>query len=542
MKNYFARPHKLVVILLAFALIFVAGCQAVSNLEFNTVLKNALKVTSSESKQSVEFKLLLDEAIYEGMSLEEQAIVKLFSNVKLQLDHIKVQDNSHLSFNGSVVLGDTASIKFALKMSDKLAVMELEGAKQPFVLNLTSENLLGLSGLSDLTGLETSQAVATTTEKPALDEAALTAIGHELLDTVGLYAINNLPNPERIAVKPVTESIYGVSTSLMHVHVDLDGPEIWTWVKKYVDALVADRAGLDKMITGVYQIVEKNEHIWEAAGTINPFEGSEGAAPNTDELLKETSDGIATVLTELQGQLKILEQEEKETIDQILSKDLTIKADLYIDNKLDIRKQAFELSFAPSTVLKDSALPFKGLAIKVNSESWNVNGVVKADEPVASDKNVPIEKLLDDHGYKVLKQFDEKSTIYDLLKNKLHIGKQNITWYSWEDINPAILTANHVTIIPLRETVEQLGAELSYDATSKSLKVFDEATNTTILFKNGSDVAVVNGKNVKLSFPVTMIEGTTYVPARQLATALKAKIGWSDINKDEKMFTLDREV
>lgn len=539
MKKFFAKPSKLIVLLLAFTLVFVAGCQAVSNLDFNTVLKNSLKVTSSESKQSVELKLLLDEAAYEGAPEEEIALMKLISNLKLQLDNIKAEDSSHVSFDGSLILGDAASIKFSLKMSDKLAVMELEGAKQPFVLDLTSEGLLGLTGMSDLTGLS-EEVVAT--DAPKLDEAALTELGHQMIDTIGTYVIHNLPNPERIEVKPVTESIYGTPTSLMHVHIDLDGPEIWAWVKKYVDALVTDRAGLDKMIAGVFEILEKNPDIWAAAGTINPLAGSGLDAPDSAEALKEASDGIALLLTELQGELNQLAEEDQEMIDEILSKELTIKADVYVDSKLDIRKQAYELSYVPSVDLEYGVLPVKGLTIKVESESWNVNGTVKAEAPVASETAVPVGKLFDMQGYQVLKQFNENSIMYDLLKNKFHINKQSITWNSYQYYNPVIVTASHVTIIPLRDTVEQLGGNLTYDKKTKSLKVFDEATNTTILLKNGSDAAVVNGKNVTWSFPVTVIDGVTYVPARNLANALKAKIGWTDISDEMRIFALDREV
>lgn len=533
MRRFFARPSKLIVLLLVFTLVFVAGCQSISNLDINTALKNSLKVESSESKQSVELKLLLDEAAYDGLSKEDLALMKLVSNLKLQFDNVKMQDSSHVSFDGSLILGDTTSIKFSLKMTDTLAIMELEGAKHPFVLDLTSNSLLGMTGMP---------IQAASTEAPAMDEEALTALGHEMVDTIGTYVIHNLPNPDRIQVKSVNEAINGSATSLMQVHIDLNGTEIWAWVKKYVDALIADRAGLDKMVAGVFEILKSNPDLWTAFGMVNPLEEGGLDAPDSEAVLKEATDAISLLLTELQGELKRLEEEDKETLDQIFSKDLTIKADVYVDNKLDIRKQAYELSYVPTEVPEYSLLPIKGLTIKVESESWNVNGDVKAEAPVASKSDIPAEKLFGMQGYQVLKQFDEKSTIYDLLKNKLHIGKQNITWYSNESYNPVILTAGGITIIPLRDTVEQLGGVLTYDKKTKSLKVFDDATKTTITVKLGSDIAFVNGKKVKWSFPVTVIDGVTYVPARNFASALKAKIGWEKLSDDLKIFTFDREV
>lgn len=537
MKKSFARPSKFIALILVLTLVFVAGCEAISNLDFNTVLKNSLKVTSSESKQSVELKLELDDTAYEGATEDDIAIMKLVSNIKLQFENVKMQDSSNASFNGSLIFGDTASVKFSLKMSDKLAIMEIEGAKQPFAIDLTSDGLLGLTGLSGLP-----EDAATEAAAPELDEATATALGHEILDTVGSYVIHNLPNPERIDVKPVFENINGVSTSLMKVHVDFDGTEILPWVKKYVDALIADRAGLDKMVAGVFEVLNSNPQILGAAEEVIPFDQGGLDSEDPAELIAEATEGIAELLTELQGELKLLEEEEQEAFDEVFNKNLSIKADMYVDNKLDIRKQAYELSYAPSLDPEFGVLPIKGITLKFESESWNVNGVVKADAPVASKSDFPIEKLVDMQGYQALKMFDDKSVVYDLLKNKLHVNKQNITWYSDEYYNPVIITASHVTIIPLRSTVEQLGGVLTSDKKTKSLKVFDEATNTTIVLKNGSDSAVVNGKTVKWAFPVTVIDGVTYVPARNLAHALKAKIGWTDLGDDMKVFSLDREV
>lgn len=537
MVKKFGRSSKLLALLLTLTLVFVAGCQAIGNVDFNTVLKNALKVTSSEGKQSIELKMLLDEQAFVGLPEEEVALMKMVSSLKLQLDNVKMQDSSHLSLDGSLIFGDATSIKFSLKMSDKLAVMELEGAKQPFVLDLTSESLLGLTGIPVLPGANEETPAA-----PGLDEASMTALGHQIVDTIGAYAINNLPNPERIEVKPAIEPINGISTSLTHVHVDLNGPEIWTWLKKYVDALVADRAGLDKMIAGVFEILASNPEVWAAVGIVNPLQEGGLDAPTPEEMVKEASNAVAVLLTELQAELKLMEAEEKETLDEVFSKNLTIKADVYIDNKLDIRKQVYELSYVPSANPELAVLPLKGLSIKVESEAWNVNGTVKAEVPVASESAIRAEQLFTMQGYQILKHFDEKSTIYDLLKNKLHIGKQSMSWFTDDEYNPPIVTPVGVTIIPLRDTAEQFGAVITYDPKTKGIKVFDEATNTTIVVKIGSDKAVVNGKTVKWAFPVTVVDGAAYVPARNLASALGAKISWTDFYEDVKIFKIEREV
>lgn len=531
----FGRKSKLIALLLTFTLVFVAGCQAVANLDLNTVLKNAIKVTSSEGKQTIELKLQLAEAAFDDMTEEEAALLKMISSVKVELDNVKVQDSSHVSLNGKLTLGDATSIKFAVKASDKLAVIELEGAKQPYVLDLTGESMLALMGDVELP-IEAEEVV------PVVDQESLTELGKQLIDAMGTYAINGMPNPERIKVSAVNEPINGISTSLMHVQVDMNGPELWTWVKKYVDALVADRAGLDKLVVGVMDILEKNPDFWVAMGEANPFEESGEDALTKEEMTAELADGISGSLVELQDWLKLLEKEDKETLDQIFKKDLTIKADVYVDSKLDIRKQDYELNYTVSDENALDLFPFEGISFKMNSENWNVNGAVKAEEAVAPTSAFAIEQMYDMEGYQVLKQFDEKSAIYDLLRNKLHITKQSVSSFSDDYYNPPIIVPGYITIIPLRDTAEQFGAVLEYDAKTKSIKVFDEATNTTIAVKVGSDKAIINGKSVKWNFPVTTINGVTYVPARAFATALGATVSWEEFYEDVKMFTIEREL
>ncbi|NIK78457.1 hypothetical protein FHS15_003595 [Paenibacillus castaneae] len=534
MLRRFGTKGKLAALLMVFILVFVTGCQSVSNLDFNTVLHNALKVKSSESKQSIEMNLEWDETAAQGASQEETALIKLLSNMKLQLDNVKMQDSDHLSLDGNLIFGDASGISFNLKISKEIAVLVLDGAKQPFVLDLTSEALLGLNGLGG--------EVQAAEPVKKLDEASMTALGQQLIDIVGAYAINNLPNPERISVSPSVESINGVNTSLLGVHMDLNGPEIWTLLKKYVDALAADRAGLNKMVAGVLDLVTKNQEIWAAAGIENPFEFDGAESPASEELVKEAADGIAAMLTELQSELKQMEEEDQDYLNEIFSKQLNIKADVFIDNKLDIRKQVYVLTYKPKADSELGEIPIKSLSLKIENESWNVNGVVKADAPVAAKNAIPVDQLFEMQGYQILKKFDEKSTVYDLLKNKLHINKQTLMWYSDDDYNPPIVTAGGITIIPLRDTAEQLGAKLTYDAKTKNLTIFDEATNNTITLKIGTDAARINSNNVKWSFPVVVIDGAAYAPARDLAKALKATIKWTDIYDDVKLFTFEREA
>lgn len=526
---------RLLALLLAFTLVFVAGCQAIGGVDFNKMLKNALKVTSSEGKQSLELQLHLNEDMMAEIPEDEAALINMISHIKLELDNVKMQDNSHASFDGSLQFGDDTSIGFAMQLSDTVAVIELEGAKQPYVLDMTGASYLEMMGLGEELAA------------PQLDQDSFTALGHKLLDSVGGFAIDNLPNPKNIQVNPVFEQINGTGTSLMHVKFDMNGPDIAEWLKKYVDALLNDREGLERMLTDVLEILSSSPEMKELMGEFDPFDSEELDAPTTEEMVKEASEAIVELLEELQAELDNSAGDDSESgsINELLSDKLVIKSDIYVDYKLDIRKQKFELNYTmdeDNETLAMLMLPFSGITLKTESESWNVNGTVKADEPAVTDEAVAVEELSFMEGYQVLRQFDEDSVIYDLLKNKLHIGYQSYTAYNDDYYNPPIIVPGWITIVPIRDVAMAFGATIEYDAATKTIELYDEATDTLIVTQVGSDIAVVNGKRVKWSFPTTIINGTGYVAARSLSEALGADIEWTTLYEDWKVLTIEREV
>lgn len=526
------HPSRLMIVLLALTLVFVAGCQAIGGVDLNAVLKNTLKVTSSESKQTVELALQLDEELIAELPEEETALFKLISNVKLQLDNVKVENNTNASFDGTLTLGGIAPIGFSLQMNEKSAVLEIEGAKQPFALDMTGATIAEMAGVLP-------EDIAS-----AANDESMSELGHSLIDIIGDYAIDNLPNPDKIEVKPVTETINGESVALMQVHTELDGKAIWAWVKKYVDTLVADREGLDLMVKGLMEALSNHPDIWETLETVNPFEESgELDAPTTDELIEQAADELAAMLEQLQADLKEMESDDPESIEMLLGDNLQVKADMYVDSKLDIRKQAFELSYTiPQDEEEELVLfPFKGITVKFSSEHWNVNGEVAAKEPVVTDSALSLEEMWDISDYELMKLFKEDSAIYDIMKNKLHLNRQTVTFFADSYYNPPIVVKGSLTLVPLRDTAEELGAFISYDPKTKSIELFDEATNTTIELKVGSDNVVINGQSVKWPFPVTNVDGVTYVPARSLSSALKAKIGWEELYGVNAL-TIEREV
>jgi len=521
--------RKLLAAMLAVTMLIAAGCQSISNVDLNKVIKNSMLVKSGESKSSLEFQLQLDEASLNEWDEQEVALLKLISQVKLEVNEAKVQDQYHMSYKGNLVLGEETRIGFSAKFSKELGIIEIEGAKAPFTFDMTGRTL------NTMLGYDIDEDV------PQVDDAVATAFGFDLIDKASGYFIDNLPNPEQIKVNSAVETVNGSSMSLMNVHTEFKGSELWPWLKKYVNALAADEEGLNKMVAGVAEVFANYPEIWQAAGTVNPF-ASTGQldAPTTQEIVKLVSAELKALLEELQQSFE--DPEMDEVVAELLNDDLSLKADFYVDNKLDIRKQIIELTYAPTNLDTEFMLPLKGIKIKSTSEQWNVNGTVKADAPAADEQAVQLESMFGIQGYQALKLFDEQSAIYDLLKNKLHITRQTVVMFSDDYYLPPILTPSYVTIIPLRYTVEQLGGTIEYNPATKEVTVNDDATGTTIVVKSGSNQAIINGKAETWPLNVVTIDGSMYVPARAFAEAIGAEVSWEKIYEGVNMFTLEREL
>ncbi|MCU6709272.1 copper amine oxidase N-terminal domain-containing protein [Paenibacillus sp. J5C_2022] len=525
---------RLMLLLLAMSLVLVAGCQAVGGVDFNKVLKNALKVQSGESKQTLELKLELNDEMLEDIPEEELAVVRMLSHVKLELSEVKIQDAENMSMEGRVSFGDDTGLSFAFQLSPEKLVADLEGAKHPFVVDLASMALADEEWMYE--GEE---------EMESIDTEALTPVVMEMIDMVGNYAIDNLPNPRNLKVSPVYEQVNGVGTSLMHVQMEMNGPELWDWAKGYVDALYSDREGLEAMMKGVIELMNDNTELWPLYNEMLQPEKGVLDAPTVDEEISDAADGIMEMLESLQEEMRTAEVDD--SFDIVVSDALNMKVDMYVDNKLNIRKSGFELSYELNEELGDDQLeeqilPLKRITLKSDMEQWNVNGSVEADKPVVTEDTIDVQELDSMQGYETIRLFEEDSFLYDLLKNKLHITRQTYTAYNDDYYNPPIIVPGYITIVPLRDVADTFGSEIAYDPETRSIELYDEATDTTIVMAIGSDQVTVNGEAAVWPFPVTSIDSTAYVPARVFVEALGATIEWETLYEDFKMLTIQRDL
>lgn len=542
--NVIKRFKKTVVLtMIAMVALVVAGCQALNGLDFNAMLKQSLSATAYEGTDTVEFKLLPNADAAEQMSDEEKKIFDLISTIKLQLNDVKATVNDGMSASGTLSLGDKR-IGFKASMNDKAIELDLDGAKSPIVLNIPSDE------------------AAAETEG---DQAGIVAASKTMFDAVTGYAIDNLPNPSHLSVVPGQHSINGNDVVGMDVHAELTGKELWTWLKSYLDALLADKDGLKAMLSGLYDAVKSQSAAIEGSGIGSDF----GELPDDkDQAIDDAIDEITDELANLKDEFAKTDKENADELDALLTDGTYVKGDVFVDAKLDVRRAVIEAAVQfpqedsvsgnegdDAAAIEDedaidqyddvldsfdsSISLFKGISLKLTSDRWNVNGDVKPVLPTMGGKTLNADDLSMMEGYDVLRQFDKNSVMYDLLRNQAHISKQTVELNTTYSRNAPIITPSGISLVPLRYTAEAFGATVT--KSGGMIIVADGGTNAKISLKVGSSNAIINGKTANWSFPTTVVNGVTYVAARDFSRALGAQISW-DNSYGMKFLVLTREL
>lgn len=89
-------------------------------------------------------------------------------------------------------------------------------------------------------------------------------------------------------------------------------------------------------------------------------------------------------------------------------------------------------------------------------------------------------------------------------------------------------------LVPLRAIFESLNATVDYDSATKTIT--GNQNGKLIILKINEKVASVDGQNVTLDVPASIIKGSTLVPVRFIGESLGAKVDWHNntvlINSD----------
>lgn len=100
---------------------------------------------------------------------------------------------------------------------------------------------------------------------------------------------------------------------------------------------------------------------------------------------------------------------------------------------------------------------------------------------------------------------------------------------------PAPIQQNGVTLVPMRQIFNVLGARVTWVPATKS--VFAQKDGVTVSLQLDSKHAVVNGKTIVLDVPVRVVDGVTMVPLRLVADAFGAKVRWEQASRTVRIET-----
>ncbi|WP_256332368.1 copper amine oxidase N-terminal domain-containing protein [Paenibacillus sp. CF095] len=475
-------------------------------------MANGASIKSGESRQSMNINI---EPAKEFATEKDLEMIELINSISLDIDQAKMKDAKTASIKGTLSMEGT-KLPFHLSMNESQLVIDLDGAQKPLYISLDT--------------LQDAQAL------PMVDTKALEKQLEEISPKLFSFVLKHLSNPKNISVTPVQESVNGEALSLSKLHLEVSGEEMLAMVKPFLTSISKDEQGLKELIGDLYDV------FYPVLEAVNEVEG--GGDETLNSIVPESKDeavaslyaiikvGLDSMLVNYDQELNNLLNETPE-FKTVFGTGTTLKLDFYLDSKLDIRKQNFELKVA---LPASEDLPVNSVTVSGDSEQWNIGGTVAVDEVDVSGGVMDLMKDDITPG-QMLRNFDSNSLAYQLLKDEAGITSKSVVLFPDDEYAGAI-TVKNTTFVPLRYVSEELDAEVKWTKGSNQIVVIDDITGDEIVLTVGSKKATVAGKEV------TMVEsayvgkdGKTYVPLRFVAESLGATVdkeqetGWIYIDR-----------
>ncbi|WP_276354045.1 stalk domain-containing protein [Cohnella caldifontis] len=491
----------------------LVGCQAVSGLNFDDVILKQLDVKSAEQSGTVDVAIDWNPDFLETMDPQEAKLLGLLGQISLKIDKAQVDAQNRISYAGSLAFGGKKPVNFKFLMDSERMLLSVEGAKKPLLIDLGEADMPMTNQL----------------EEPV----------RQLMKEAAGYFVHHLPNPEKLSASREWTSVNGQSTGLTKLHAEFDGQELGDLLLRYVDALAGDEDGLRAMLESVAGQLSglPPELLWELTGDENP----------TAEDLKDwAEEGVQTLIPELkEAQAELAKAKGSLEWSLVFDKGTQLKADFYVDDSLQLRKSDMDLKIAPA-VFSMSGFPVRSIAVRTHSEIWNVNGNVSVPAiETPADALTPDElDGLSASGF--LRNLEEGSPIYDLLKNELQIDDTSfeLDGYSFYDTPPVIeRNGSKASVqLPIRETLEGFEDSFTYNHPTREIRFTDEGTGQEIVLTIGSSEAVVNGSKVQLAEPVHLNGSYAYMGADDLTKLLKATYTYAEEDDGFLTVTVSRDL
>lgn len=175
----------------------------------------------------------------------------------------------------------------------------------------------------------------------------------------------------------------------------------------------------------------------------------------------------------------------------------------------------------------------------------HISDELKAELDLIKDRDAALSAVadvLDEQGSVTDAVYVQKEAVKVNIKNinsykkltKLYhkLGKQGVFLYVNGDeptleVNPFIKDGS--TLVPFRAISEALKAEVKWNPEERSVTVTRDGVSVKLFID--STTALVDGKEVTLEVPATIVEGNTVVPVRFISESLKATVKWEDETK-----------
>ncbi|WP_239628367.1 copper amine oxidase N-terminal domain-containing protein [Paenibacillus sp. H1-7] len=519
-------------LLLIVMLVVLAGCQPVNGVDLNKLIESSSSVKTSQGTQTITFDLIRNASV--KPSEEQQKMLDLFGNVKLSITDMKQQDLTHLSVKGTFEYAK-GKIPFQIVMSDQQYIIQVEGAKKPIVLHNSG-------------GASMEQLQSTLSKEMQEQLKQLQKKAEQMAPTFVTYFGTKLPNPKTVSITDSKQTINNESLNLKQVHVEVKGDELLGLVKGFLTNLLADEKGMKELIGQLYDLVlplaQQAMKESKAQNQENPMD--EMIAPYLNNKTLAVEFAYTFLQTNLKKTLDNYDQSVQEALSspagsslrELLSEKNYLKLDLYVDSDLIPRKSYMELLVNFPTTGEESVT---GMKVTSTSEVWNINKPVTADTIDVSGGKLELESL--NKPGKVLQALDSKSKLYELLKSDLHITKKEINMFmdDSEDIYADSVkpyNRNGVVMVPARFVVEQLDADVTWDAATQQVSIVDSINGTVIKLNIGSKQASVNGMIKPLEAEAELTNGSTFVPVRFIAENMGAVVSW---DQELQMVTITRD-
>lgn len=224
--------NKLALTSLALLLLFLTGCQALGGLDVSKALVQMTAEKSMEGNLNLTMELAFNPEALASMSEEEASVIELFKSIQLSIHDLKMQDPTHASMKGELVLSK-GTIPFHMTMVDSDLAIQLEGAKKPIVIQGSMSAMGGSLGPLPLTDDIQNK---------------LQEIIPDLSQLVIPFLVDKASEPKTISVTNVTETIHNEQVNLKKLHVEMDGSELHGWLVNLLTQVLSDRSGMEQIV------------------------------------------------------------------------------------------------------------------------------------------------------------------------------------------------------------------------------------------------------------------------------------------------------